>query len=175
MVTGVLTHPSDTAVPRLSLTQLPVPSILEPVWSTLLQVKITLTPTKYLYWLISPTLDAYNRYVDAIGAVIDQGTGLLSITPAQYANLQSLFFVVGGNTYELIANAQIWPRTHNNVIGGKGDSIYLVVQDIEQASQSGMDFICGMTFIKRFYSVYDTGYYPQLGLATTQFTNAIVN
>jgi len=104
--------------------------------------------------LIYIATDAYNRYVDAIGAVIDQ---------------------VGGNTYELIANAQIWPRTHNNVIGGKGDSIYLVVQDIEQASQSGMDFICGMTFIKRFYSVYDTGYYPQLGLATTQFTNAIVN
>lgn len=137
--------------------------------------KITLTRSRYLYWLISPTLDAFNRYVDAIGAVIDHGTGLLSITPAQYANLQSLFFVVDGNTYELIANAQIWPRTLNNVIGGKSDSIYLVVQDIERASQSGMGFICGMTFLERFYSVYDTGPYPRLGLATTQFTNAIVN
>ena len=136
--------------------------------------KITLTPTKYLYRLISPTLDAYNRYVDATGAVVDQDTGLLSITSAQYANLQSLFFVASGNTYELTANAQIWPRTLNNVIGGKSDSIYLVVQDIGQTAQSGMDFICGMTFLERFYTVYDTGN-SRLGLATTQFTNAIAN
>ena len=82
--------------------------------------------------------------------------------------------MVGGSSYELTANAQIWPRTLNNVIGGKRDSIYLVVQDIGQASQSGMGFICGMTFLERFYTVYDTGN-SRLGLAATQFTNAIVN
>jgi cathepsin E len=136
--------------------------------------KITLASTKYLYRLVSPTLDAYNRYVDATGATVDQDTGLLNITSAQYANLQSLFFVVSGSTYELTANAQIWPRTLNNVIGGKSGSIYLVVQDIGQDSQSGMDFICGTTFLERFYTVYDTGN-SRLGLATTQFTNAIVN
>jgi hypothetical protein len=40
--------------------------------------------------------DAYNRYVDATGAVLDSATGLLRITEAQYANLQSLFFSVNG-------------------------------------------------------------------------------
>lgn len=124
--------------------------------------------------LIYIATDAYNRYVDAIGAVIDQDTGLLGITSAQYTNLQSLFFVVGGSTYELTANAQIWPRTLNNVVGGKSDSIFLVLQDIGQTSQPGIDFICGMTFLERFYTVYDTGN-SRLGLATTQFTNAISN
>jgi cathepsin E len=36
--------------------------------------------------------DAYNRYVAATGAVLDSATGLLQITSAQYAGLQSLFF-----------------------------------------------------------------------------------
>jgi hypothetical protein len=34
-----------------------------------------------------------------------------------------------------------------------------------------MDFICGMTFLERFYTLYDTGI-SRLGLATTQFTIA---
>ena len=34
-----------------------------------------------------------------------------------------------------------------------------------------MDFICGMTFLERFYTLYDTGNF-RLGLATTQFTIA---
>jgi hypothetical protein len=40
--------------------------------------------------------DAYNRYVAATGAVLDSATGLLQITSAQYANLQSLSFHING-------------------------------------------------------------------------------
>lgn len=45
----------------------------------------------------------------ATGAVPDPNTGLLRLTPAQFANLQSMFFTINGTTFEFTANAQIWP------------------------------------------------------------------
>ena len=41
-------------------------------------------------------LDAFAAYQTATGAIADETTGLLSLTPAQFANLQSLFFTIGG-------------------------------------------------------------------------------
>jgi hypothetical protein len=79
---------------------------------------------------------------------------------------------ISGSTYTLTTNAQIWPYALNEGIGGNNNSLYLVIQDIDVNSGSGMDFICGMTFLERFYTLYDTGI-SRLGLATTQFT--IVN
>jgi len=123
--------------------------------------------------VISPTLDAYNRYVDHTGAVYDGNTGLLRITEEQYQKLQSLFLDIGGNTYELIPNAQIWPRALNDILGGEKDHIYLVMQDIGQ-NIPGLEFIAGMVFLERFYSVYDTENH-RLGLAPTQYTKAETN
>jgi cathepsin E len=123
--------------------------------------------------MISPTLDAYNRYVDATGAVYDENTGLLRITPAQYENLQSLFFGIGGRTYELNANAQIWPRTLG-VPGGEKDSIYLVVFDLGSIISLDLGFIAGQPFLERYYSVFDTGN-SRVGFATTPFTYADIN
>jgi cathepsin E len=40
--------------------------------------------------------DAIFRYQSATGAVLDNDTGLLRLTPAQFANLQSLFFTASG-------------------------------------------------------------------------------
>lgn len=40
--------------------------------------------------------DAYRRYVSATGAVLDNTTGLLKITSAQYATLKSLYFHING-------------------------------------------------------------------------------
>ena len=104
---------------------------------------------------------------------MDNSTQLLRITHAQYRNLQSLNFVIGGNTFELTPNAQIWPRALNTAIGGKKCSIYLAVQDIGNKFP-GVDFICGMSFLERFYSVFDTGNL-RIGLARTPFTNATTN
>jgi hypothetical protein len=115
-------------------------------------------------------LGAYNLYVQETGAVFDDTSGLLSITSAQYDSLQSLFIDIGGTTYELNANAQIMPRSLNTYLGGKADGIYLVVADLGQVENGGLDFIFGMTFLERLYSVYDTGN-NCVGLATTQFTN----
>ena len=46
--------------------------------------------------LILIATDAYERYVSATGAVFDSSVGLLSVTPAQYENMKSLYFVIGG-------------------------------------------------------------------------------
>ncbi|KAF8495728.1 aspartic peptidase domain-containing protein [Russula emetica] len=117
--------------------------------------------------------DAYNRYVDHTGAVIDEDTGLLRISKEKYDKLQSLFLDIGGNTYELIPNAQIWPRALNELIGGKEHFIYLVMQDIGQPIP-GLEFIAGLVFLERYYSVYDTDNL-RVGLAPTQYTKAEIN
>ena len=71
------------------------------------------------------------------------------------------------------------PHSHlctqiNSAIGGTDDAIYLVINDIGTPSGSGLDFIDGMTFLERFYYVFDSGN-NQVGLATTEFTNAETN
>ncbi|KAF8495710.1 aspartic peptidase domain-containing protein [Russula emetica] len=122
--------------------------------------------------LILLNTSAYDRYAKATGAVYDNTTQSLRISSAQYSNLQSLFFTVDGNTYELNPNAQIFPRTFNTlpIVGGDADHLYLVVSDLgPQSSEIG--FIAGMAFIERFYSVFDNDY-GRVGFANTQFTNA---
>jgi cathepsin E len=119
-------------------------------------------------------LDAYNRYVGMTGAVFDNKTSFLRITPAQFQNLQSLFFDIGSSQYELNANAQIWPRAYNNVIGGETDGIYLVVYDVGQVLSQELGFIAGMALLERLYCVFDTTN-SRVGFATTQFTSANTN
>jgi len=118
--------------------------------------------------------DAFKKYQQATGGVLDSTTGLLSITEAQYEQLQSMFFKIGDVTYEFTANAQIWPRALNATLGGDASKIYLVAADMGSLSGGGLDFINGFAFLQRFYSVYDTQG-SRLGLATTQYTNATTN
>lgn len=40
--------------------------------------------------------DAFDAYTAATGATPDSTTGLLSVTPEQFAALKSLFFTIGG-------------------------------------------------------------------------------
>ncbi|KAH7926943.1 acid protease [Leucogyrophana mollusca] len=118
--------------------------------------------------------DAFSQYESATGGTMDETTGLLTITSEQYDNLQTLTFNVGGTSYDLTPNAQIWPRSLNTALGGNADSIYLIVSDIGTASGSGLDFINGYTFLERYYSVFDTGN-SQVGFATTSYTDATTN
>ncbi|KAF8191217.1 aspartic peptidase A1 [Pholiota molesta] len=124
--------------------------------------------------LILIASDAFKKYESATGAVSDSTTGLLRVTSAQYSSLSSLYFISGGKTFELTPNAQIWPRSLNTNIGGSASSIYLVVGDAGSNSGAGLDFIAGLTFLERFYSVYDTAN-GRVGLATTSFTDATTN
>nr|AHA86292.1 aspartic protease 2 [Leucoagaricus gongylophorus] len=118
--------------------------------------------------------NAITLYQRATGAVLDNNTGLLRLTPAQFANLQSLFFTTNGVTYELTANAQIWPRALNSAIGGNANSVYLIVGDIGTPSGEGFDFVNGYAFLERFYSVFDSAN-GSVGFATTPFTTATTN
>ncbi|KLO10453.1 acid protease [Schizopora paradoxa] len=118
--------------------------------------------------------DAFQRYQRATGGVMDSATGLLKITPAQFANLKSLFFKINGVDFEFTANAQIWPRALNSEIGGTADGIYLIVSDNGSQSGEGLDFINGMSFLERFYSVYDTSN-SRVGIAYTPHTYDLTN
>jgi hypothetical protein len=118
--------------------------------------------------------DAYQRYQAATGAVVDPDTGFLKITPAQYKALKTLDFNINGQTFQLTPNAQILPRALNSALGASANSIFLIVANLGSPSGSGFDFVNGLSFLERFYSVYDTAN-KRVGLATTPFTTATSN
>ncbi|KAG2147737.1 acid protease [Suillus bovinus] len=124
--------------------------------------------------LILIASDAFDRYQSATGGTLDEETGLLKISSDQYEQLSSLYFTIGGVTYELTPNAQIWPRSLNSAIGGTTDDIYLIVSSTGSSSGSGLDFMNGYCFLERFYSVYDTTN-SRVGFATTEYTFATTN
>ncbi|KAL1741011.1 acid protease [Schizophyllum fasciatum] len=85
--------------------------------------------------------DAFQAYQKAAGASLDDSTGLLTITEAQYDSLKSLFFQIGDTTFEFTPNAQIWPRNLNSLLGGEEGKIYLITSDMGSKSGQGLDFI----------------------------------
>ncbi|KAL0951624.1 hypothetical protein HGRIS_008305 [Hohenbuehelia grisea] len=129
-------------------------------------------PVQYL--ISARFIDAIAAYQRATGAVADNATGLLRLTTTQFNNLQSLFFTTNGVTYELIPDAQIWPRALNTAIGGNANSVYLIVADLGTTSGQGLDFINGFAFLERFYSVFDTTN-KRVGFATTPNTRSTIN
>ncbi|EJC98896.1 acid protease [Fomitiporia mediterranea MF3/22] len=118
--------------------------------------------------------DAFSAYQRATGATMDQATGLLKLSSSEFNNLQSLFFQIGGTTFEMTPNAQIWPRSLNSTLGGDDNSIYLVAADNGTNSGQGLDFINGFVWLQRFYTVFDTTN-SRVGVANTQFTDAETN
>ncbi|KAI8868238.1 acid protease [Ramicandelaber brevisporus] len=118
--------------------------------------------------------DAFKAYQSATGAELDTKTELLKITEDQYNNLQPLVFNIGGTSFELSPNAQIFPRSLNKEIGGDTDGIYLIIGDLGSPSGEGLDFILGIPFMQRFYTVLDTTN-NQIGFATTPYTDATSN
>jgi len=124
-----------------------------------------------MYSHLTYILEAYDLYVQRTGAVFDETTGLLSINLDQYKKLQSLHFNVEDRTYEFNANAQAWPRALNYLLGGEKDLVYLIVSDLGPDLSKEMGFVAGMTFLERFYVVFDSRRH-RVGLANTQFTNS---
>jgi cathepsin E len=124
--------------------------------------------------LILIATNAFDVYKSETGAVLDNRTGLLRVTTTQLNNLKDLTFVIGGTSFVLTPNGQIWPRNLNADIGGVAGKIYLVVSNIGSNSGSGLDFINGQTFFERFYAVLDTAN-KRVGIATTSFTDATTN
>lgn len=103
--------------------------------------------------LVLIATDAFNKYTSTTGATPDQATGLLTISSSKYANLQSLFFHIGGTSFEFTKNAQTWPRALNTFIGGTSNSIYLIVSDV-----SHLMFECELRvsdYVLTFYNSWD--------------------
>lgn len=107
----------------------------------------------------------------------------------RYAALQPLNFIIGGQTFTLNANAQIWPRSMNSLIGGEEGNIYSIVSTY--GNTFPFQFILGYTFLyvleltcipisnisrcsERFYSVFDATN-SRIGFAYTAETNAMTN
>ncbi|KIJ40043.1 hypothetical protein M422DRAFT_174297, partial [Sphaerobolus stellatus SS14] len=111
--------------------------------------------------------NAFRAYQQATGAIMDETTGLLKID--NFESLKSLFFKIGGTTFEFTADAQTWPRGLNSAIGGDQDSVYLIVNDLGTPSGQGLDFVNGQVFLERFYSVFDYTN-KQVGIALTPYT-----
>ncbi|KAG2354546.1 family A1 protease [Suillus spraguei] len=116
--------------------------------------------------------DAFERYQVVTGGIKNAATGLLQISLVQYNALRNLNFHIGGRNYPLIPNAQIWPRSLNNMInGGSGaDDIFLIVKGLEAPTGSGLDFINGYVFLQRYYTVFDSRERSRVGFAQTPFT-----
>ncbi|KAK7028832.1 hypothetical protein VNI00_014845 [Paramarasmius palmivorus] len=124
--------------------------------------------------LVMLASDCFDKYMKMTGAIMDNTTGLLTVTEEQFKNMKAMMFCFGDMCCELTPNAQIWPRAMNTMLGGQADKIYLVFADMGQPSGTGLDFINGFTFLQRFYSVYDTSN-SQVGFAETKFTKAMTN
>ncbi|CAO3666846.1 unnamed protein product [Umbelopsis ramanniana] len=124
--------------------------------------------------LTSFSSDAYLAYQRATGAVLDKTTGLLTVTAAQYAAMQSIYFDIGGIKYEFTPNAQIFPRNLNTRVGGDANKIYLIISERAPIPGSNFGFVLGQTFMERFYVTFDAGN-NRIGFATTEFTNATSN
>ncbi|EPT02034.1 hypothetical protein FOMPIDRAFT_1119342 [Fomitopsis schrenkii] len=170
--TGAITYTPITALPESSkyvgITQ-SVSYGTTPLFAGL--SGIIDTSTALLYF---PTA-AYATYAAETGAELDTTTGLLRITPAQYDDLSDLTFTVGNATYSFTLNAQIWPRSLNTAIGGTSEYVYLIVSDIGVLEGlSGIEFISGMTWLERYYFVYNSGS-NEVGFATTSHTSATTN
>jgi len=126
--------------------------------------------------LINLEAKAYEAYQNATGGARDAATGLLSITPAQYAGLKNVTFNIGGADLHLTPNAQIWPRALNTAIGGDANATYLVITDLKAGASAGdgLAFVLGYPFLERFYTHLDDDK-KRIGFAPTAYTYAATN
>ncbi|KAJ7254603.1 aspartic peptidase domain-containing protein [Mycena rebaudengoi] len=116
--------------------------------------------------------NAFRQYASLAGAVMDPATGLLRISDIN--RLQSVFFTINGKPFEFTANAQIWPRALNTLIGGSAKNVYLIIAELEPTNGEDIDIVLGVVFLQRFFTVYDYKN-AQVGFANTAFTNATTN
>ncbi|KAG6330144.1 hypothetical protein ID866_8944 [Astraeus odoratus] len=115
--------------------------------------------------LIAMQADAVSVYQTATGAAMDS-EGWLTISLDQYDNLQTLSIIIGGQSYDLSPNAQIWPRKATYV-----GPIKLVVAGM---SETRWGLGIGHPFIQRYYVVYNATS-SQIGFASTRYTGSTTN
>ncbi|KZW01131.1 acid protease [Exidia glandulosa HHB12029] len=123
--------------------------------------------------ILLPT-DIFAAYKAAAGATLSQTVGLLQVSNAQFAAMKNFNFRIGGAIFSLTPNAQLFPRALNVDIGGSSGDNFLIIGDVGTPSGTGFDFVLGMAFSERFYSVYNAQN-SSIGVAKTPLTGAITN
>ncbi|KAG6333879.1 hypothetical protein ID866_5208 [Astraeus odoratus] len=108
---------------------------------------------------------AFGVYVLATGAILHP-SGVPYISQNQYNNLQTLYIVIGGESYPLSPNAQIHPRSSLN------SAIFLTVQ--RQPADSRMAFSLGIPFFQRYYVAFNSTS-NEIGFASHIYTDSTTN
>ncbi|KAF8547619.1 hypothetical protein OG21DRAFT_1527030 [Imleria badia] len=109
--------------------------------------------------------DAFQKYQSVTGGTPDTTMGFSLLPPSLsspwYANLQTLSFSiqVGGPSYDLIPNAQIWPHSLNYIIGGRSGRMVLplissMATPFCMISSPGIQVFTSSKHSKRFCSVF---------------------
>ncbi|KAL5489707.1 hypothetical protein ACEPAI_4539 [Sanghuangporus weigelae] len=101
------------------------------------------------------TPGAFDAYRHATHADFDCISKLLSLPPNEKINLKSLFFEIGGRSFEIPPEEQVWPQELNDVAGGPAEDSYLSYIELRSDNGVGISLINGFTWLQHFYIVLD--------------------
>lgn len=118
--------------------------------------------------LLLPT-PAFQAYATAVNASVDALTGFLSVP--DLSKLESLYFEIGGTTFEFTPNAQRISGAILEEAGIDPSTNLLVIGD---GGVENLNFVNGFLWLQRYYSVYDS-VSGEVGFATNSQTFSTSN
>ena len=92
------------------------------------------------------TPESFSAYRSATHADFDWYSKLLSLPPDAKKNLKSLFFEIGGRSFEIPPEEQVWPQKLNDVAGGPAEDSYLAFIEMLSDNGVGISLINGFTW-----------------------------
>ena len=145
----------NTQIISTESTQTPIAGIVD----TGVQSVFPLYACRDTYLFSCPTAilipdDFFELYRKAIpGAVLDKATKLIEIPHSSIQHMQPLHFTFGDHKFTLNGNEQLVPQGMNIVWGGDAEKHYGFVGPIGSTGRHGLDFILGVPFMVKYYTV----------------------
>ncbi|KAN0079862.1 Aspartic peptidase domain containing protein [Tylopilus felleus] len=100
--------------------------------------------------------DVFQVYMNAIPrAELDTKTGLIEIPPSSIEHMKPLHFKFGDHTFTLDGNSQLFPQWISRLAGGDTGKRHSVVCPIGHVAGRGSDFVLGIPFMEKYYTVFD--------------------
>ena len=87
------------------------------------------------------------------GATFDSNTGLIEIPTRSISLMQPLHFKIADHVLTMDVAAQLIPTDQNKEWGGVAGKQYGVVGKTRENSGKGFDFVLGVAFMQRYYTV----------------------